>query len=313
MPSPDRLLKLFIGVLAAAVLTSCATPRRADLSGGEPRFVSPTQAELARGGVALVLSGGSARGYAHVGVIKALEANGLRPDIVVGSSAGSVVGALYASGLGAAELEAAIGELGRSQFADVELRGFGLLPGTMGVLRGDRLHRYVDDRVKHHRIEDFPIRFAAVATDLVTGAAQILNAGDVGAAVVASSAVPGIFSPAAIGARLYIDGQLSSPVPVDAARRLGASTVIAVDVIYPTQDANPRTAIGVALQAFTITVNHLKAIELARADVVIVPPIESTTGQLSFRDRERLIAVGEKAALESIPRLRHHFARRTAN
>lgn len=292
--------------LAMAMLLASCTSLAPPVQGPPPTFVEPPPA--ARGGVALVLSGGAARGYAHVGVIKALEAHGLRPDLVVGSSAGSIVGSLYASGMTAQELEAAIAELGRHQFSDVELPGLGILPGTLGVVRGDRLHSFIDDRARRHRIEDFPMRFAAVATDLATGEARIFNAGDVGTAVRASSAVPGIIAPAEIGGRLYSDGQLSSPVPVDAARRLGARVVIAVDVIYPPQDAAPRTAVGVLFQAFMITVHRLRSIEAARADLVIVPDLGRTSGQFSFGDRERLVAAGERAGLEAIAQLRLLFA-----
>ena len=288
---------------ATALLVSCASAPRPASQGPEPHFI----ASQVPAGVALVLSGGTARGYAHVGVIKVLEAHGLRPDMVVGTSAGSIVGALYASGLNAAELEAAIAELGRGQFGDFELPGLGILPGSLGVVRGDRLHRFIDDRARHHRIEDFPLRFAAVATDLATGEPQIFNAGDVGAAGRASSAMPGIMTPAEIGGRLYADGQLSSPVPVDAARRLGARVVIAVDVVYPPQDASPRTALGVILQAFAITVHRLKSIEVARADAVITPELGRVSGQLSFGDRDRLIAAGELATHEAIARLRPLF------
>lgn len=220
---------------------------------------------------------------------------------------GSIVGALYASGLDAAELEAAIAELGGGQFADVDLRGLGILPGSLGVVRGDRLHRFIDDHAKSHRIEDFPIRFAVVATDLGTGEPRIFNAGDVGMAVRASSAVPGIIAPAEIGGRLYSDGQLSSPVPVDVARRLGARVVIAVDVIYPPRDGSPRTAMGVMFQAFAITVHRLKAEEIARADVVIAPEVGRASGQMSFGDRERLVAAGERAVYDAISRLRPLF------
>lgn len=292
-------------LVAALFLTACATVPR-PVEGPPPRFVEPSRASPA--GVALVLSGGAARGYAHVGVIRALEAHGLRPDLVVGSSAGSIVGSLYASGLGAAELEAAIGELGLNQFADVQLPGLGILPGSLGVLRGDGLHRFIQERAMRQRIEDFPIRFAAVATDLGTGEARIFNAGDVGAAVRASAAVPGVLAPAEIDGRLYLDGQLSSPMPVDAARRLGARTIIAVDVIYPPQDARPRTAVGVLFQAFLITVHGLKAIETARADFVIAPELGRSSSQFTFGDRARLEAAGEKAALEVIDRLRPLFA-----
>ena len=301
-----------LAALAAAVIL-CACEGLASppvRNGASPRFVPPAAQESQRGGVALVLSGGAARGYAHVGVIKVLEANGLRPDLIVGTSSGSIVGALYASGLTAAELEAAIAELDERVFMDLAWPSLGILPGGMGLMRGDRLHRFIDDRVKHHHIEDFPIRFAAVATDLATGEAQIFNAGDVGLAARASSAAPGILAPLEIGTRKYGDGQLSSPIPVDAARRLGARVVIAVDVIYPPQDAAPSNAIGILFQAFLITVHRLKSVEVARADVVIAPELGRTSGQFSFADRERLTAAGERAALEALDRLRPLFAGR---
>lgn len=298
---------LLAAALLAAVLASCAAVPPPS-HGPAPRFVEAPPS--ARGGVALVLSGGGARGYAHVGVIKVLEAHGLRPSLIVGSSAGSIVGALYASGFTAAELESAIGELGRGQFGDVDLFGLGVLPGSLGLIRGERLHRFVDDRVKHHLIEDFPIRFAAVATDLASGEPTIFNAGDAGLAVRASSAVPGIMAPVGINGRLYADGQISSPAPVEIARRLGARKVIVVDVIYPPEHAAPRTALGVVFQAFTIAVDRLKRLELARADAVIAPDLGRTTGQLSFGDRARIMARGEEAALAAIGTIRPLFALR---
>ncbi len=300
-----------VASVVASVVASCAmmsptlpAPRH----GTSPHYLAPMPGAPAPGGVALVLSGGSARGFAHIGVIKALEANGLRPDLVVGTSAGSIVGALYASGLSAAQLEAAVSELDARAFTDLALPGLGLLPGAMGLVRGDSLHRFIDDRVKRHHIEDFPIRFAAIATDMSTGEAQIFNAGDVGLAVRASSAVPGFVMPLEIGKRLFGDGQLSSPIPVDAARRLGARVVIAVDVVYPPQDAAPRNAFGILFQAFTITVHRLKDVEAARADLVIVPALGRTSGQFSFGDRARLVAAGEQATLEALGQLRPLFA-----
>lgn len=302
----DRLCPLLLALLLAA----CAVLEPPVRSQAPPRFVQPS----ANGqvGVALVLSGGAARGYAHVGVIKALEAHGLRPDLVVGSSAGSIVGALYSSGLSAAEVDAAIAELGREEFGDV-LPGLGILPGTLGIVRGDRLHRFIDERVRRHRIEEFPIRFAAVATDLASGEPAVFNAGGAGAAVRASSAVPGVMEPADIGGRLYFDGQVASPLPIEVARRLGARFVIAVDVIYPPEQATPRTAIGVLFQAFTIASHRLKNAEMARADVVIAPDLGRTTGQLSFRHREPLIRAGEQATLEVIGRLRPLFRKPERN
>lgn len=262
--------------------------------------------------VALVLSGGAARGFAHVGVINVLEAHGLKPDVVVGTSAGSIVGALYASGLSAAELDIAVGQLDPSVFTDFVLPGLGFLAGEMGFVRGDKLHRFIDARVKHHRIQDFPMRFAAVATELSSGEPVTFNVGDVGLAVLASSAVPGVISPVKIGGRQYSDGQISSPLPVAAARTLGAKVVIAVDVIYPPEDAFVFNAIGVLFQAFTVSVHRLKEHEKLGADIVIAPVIAPTPRQFTFADRRYLIGVGERAAMDLLPTIRAAFDRERA-
>lgn len=258
--------------------------------------------------MALVLSGGSARGFAHIGVIKVLEANGLKPDIIVGSSAGSIVGALYASGLTATELEAAAAQMDRAVFTDFVLPGLGFLPGELGFVRGDKLHRFVDARLKHHLIQDFPIRFAAVATELSTGKPVAFNSGDAGLAVVASSAVPGVISPLYINRKYYGDGQIASPLPVALARELGAAIVIAVDVIYPPEDAFVYSAIGVMFQAFAVSVHRLKEYEKAGADLVVAPTLRKTSGQFTFADRAHLIAAGEQAALQMLPAIRAAFA-----
>ena len=259
--------------------------------------------------IALVLSGGAARGFAHIGVIKVLEANGLKPDIIVGSSAGSIVGALYASGLTAAELESSLAQLDTSAFTDFVIPGLGFLPGELGFVRGEKLHRFIDARLKTHRIQDFPIRFAAVATDLNSGKAVAFNSGDAGMAVVASSAVPGVIMPVEIDRRRYGDGQIASPLPVGTARVLGAKTVIAVDVVYPPDHAFLYSAVGVLFQAFTISVHQLKMAEATQADLVITPDLGVTSGQMTFGDRERLIAVGEQAAIKMLPEIRAAFAR----
>lgn len=283
---------------AGCATTVSAPPQR------ETRYTSPTPLSLGRPGVALVLSGGSARGFAHVGVIKVLEENGLRPDIVVGSSAGSIVGVLYASGLSASALERAVGELGVSAFDDVTLPG---LFGAMGLILGTKLHRFIEERVRHHRIEDFPIRFAAVATDLNTGEAAIFNSGDAALAVRASCAVPGLMEPARIGGRLYGDGQIASPMPVDAARKLGARSVIAVDVVYPPEDARLTGTVRILFQAYAIAGYRLKEFEIRSADVVIVPVLSRTSGQMGFGDRDTLVAAGEAATRAMLERLRPLF------
>ena len=301
----------WLGIAALALLlglgAGCSALGPPPPQGPDPRFVAAEASQHGLPRVAIVLSGGAARGFAHVGVIKALEANGLRPDLIVGASAGSIVGALYASGLAASEVEAAVERMNPSTFSDLTLPGLGIVPGSLGMFRGDELHRFIDREVKHHLIEDFPTRFAAVATDLETGSPAIFNAGDVGRAVSASSAVPGLIAPARIAGKLYGDGQISSPLPVEVARKLGAQRVIAVDVIYPPTDAALTSSMRVVFQAFTIAAYRIKQFEVAMADVVIAPDLGHTSGQMSFNHRARLISAGEEAALRALDRLRAVF------
>ena len=300
-------LRAALAAVSICVCAGCTALTPVTQEGPEPHFVSDRSSGNSAVGVALVLSGGAARGFAHVGVIKALEAGGLKPDLIVGTSAGSIVGALYASGLKGAEIESALDRMGVSTFSDFSLPGLGIVPGSLGVFRGDELHRFIDREVRHHRIEDFPVRFAAVATDLATGEPSIFNAGDVGRAVSASSAVPGLIAPARIRGRLYGDGQISSPVPVEAARKLGARKVIAVDVIYPPGDAALTSSMRVVFQAFAIAAYRIKQFEIEKADALIAPDLGRTSGQWSFGDRARLISAGEEATLRALPRLRALF------
>ncbi len=300
---------LILGLSSALLLGGCATfqpPMQAD---HPPAKVAAKPFPPGMVPVALVLSGGAARGFAHVGVIKVLEQYGLKPDIIVGTSAGSIVGALYASGLTAVELEDAVAQMDSAMFTDFVLPGLGFLPGEMGFIRGEKLRRFLDARLRTRHIEDFPIRFAAVATELATGKAIAFNAGDAGLAVLASSAVPGVIMPVTLDRKHYVDGQISSPLPVQAARELGAKVVIAVDVVYPPEDAFVYSAIGVLFQALTVSVHRLKEKERTSADLVIMPVIEKTSGQFTFADRQTLIAAGEKAALEMLLACRAAFAR----
>ena len=254
--------------------------------------------------IALVLSGGAARGFAHVGVLRVLEEEGLKPDLIVGSSAGSIVGALYASGRPAAEVDRALAEMSLGVFRDVVLPGLGLWPGELGFIKGERLRVFIRDRLRHETIEEFPMRFAAVATDLQSGALVAFNRGDASVAVRASSAVPGVLTPAEIRGRYYGDGQIASPLPVRVARSLGAKIVIAVDVVYPPGDALLYSVPGVLFQAFTIGMNRLRDYEAREADVLIKPAIPATSGQLGLSARATLIQAGELSAREALPRIK---------
>ena len=230
---------------------------------------------------------------------------------MVGSSAGAIVGALYASGLSGEALEEVSRRMDRSLASDVTMPSLGIpwLSGELGVVRGEALQNFVNTEVKQRAIVSFPIRFAAVATDLNSGKAMTFNVGNAGLAARASSSIPGMFTPPLIRGHRYIDGQLSGPVPVSAALELGAEIVIAVDVTYPSEHAEITTPIGVMFQALQICTQHLKESELKLAHLVIRPDIRPAN-QLSLSDREDLIRIGEQAARDNLDALRTLIARR---
>jgi NTE family protein len=258
---------------------------------------SPTRAAPAR--VALVLGGGGCRDHGHIGVIRALEKNGLRPDLVVGSSAGSMVGALYAAGMTSDQIERYGQQLNSNLLRDW------VFP-KLGLFGGDAIRRFVDERVGPLRIESMPTRFAAVATDLKSGERAIFDRGDLGLAVQASSSIPGLIEPVRIGERLYVDGNLAGPMPVRAARHLGAKHVIAVDVSFPPEQASLGDPYDALYQAFSILTRKLALEERATADVVIAPqlPKHDDMGPATLK---ALVEAGERSTLEAMPKLRVLF------
>ena len=266
----------------------------------EPAALLPT-ARPAR--VALVLGGGGCRGYGHIGVIRVLEKNGLKPDLVVGSSAGSLVGALYAAGVSADKLEF----YGQRMSPNL-LRNW-VFP-KLGLFGGSRIRRFVSDRVGARTIESLPMRFAAIATDLRSGALVVLDRGDLGLAVQASSSAPGLLEPVQIGGQLLVDGNLSSPVPVVAARRLGAHRVVAVDVSFPPEQADLGDPYDALYQGISILTRKLALEERESADLVIEPQIPGYH-DMSAASLRKLVEAGERAALEVLPKLRALFASAT--
>ncbi len=293
-----RTWALRLSLLLLAVVTGCANrpPLMVETS-NQPRSGSVRAFAKARPVVALVLSGGTARGYAHIGVIRVLEQLGIEPDLIVGTSAGSLVGAAYASGLTADQINAAAVRLEAARLMDLTIPQLGqpIVRGDLGFVRGERLQQFVNDLVSGRPLQALQRRFAVIATDLQTGNLTAFTEGDVGLAVRASSAVPGLFVPPLINGRRYIDGGVSSPLPVRAARELGADVVIAVDATYPPEQADITNLTDVLFQSFLIAGQRLKENESASADLVIRPKVENT-GQLGYEHREWLISSGERAA-----------------
>lgn len=260
--------------------------------------ISPAQA--ARPRVALVLGGGGCRGHGHIGVLRVLEKHGLKPDLVVGSSAGSLIGGLYAAGRSADEIERYGQQLGANLLRD-------WIYPKLGLFGGDAIRRFVLDRVGALTIESLPTRFAAVATDLQSGASAIFERGDLGLAVQASSSIPGLIDPLRIGGRLYVDGNLSAPVPVEAARRLGAHRVIAVDVSFPPEEARLDDPFDALYQGFSIVTRRMALEERAKADVLIAPQLPEHEDMKPSTLRS-LVEAGERSAMQALPKLRALFA-----
>ena len=256
--------------------------------------------------IGLALGGGAARGFAHIGVIKALEAQGIVPDIVVGTSAGSLVGALYAAGNNGFALHKMALDMDEAAISDWSVP---LFAKASGVLKGEALQRYVNKAVGNTPIEKLKIPFGAVATDLNTGTAILFRRGNAGLAVRASSAVPSVFQPVRIGERSYVDGGLVSPVPVRFAREMGADFVIAVNISVQPEAQAALSSIEVLLQTFAIMGQSISRTELKEADVMIRPNLPTMKGN-DFAGRNLAILAGEQATSAVLNELRQKLKAR---
>ncbi|PHV10133.1 patatin-like phospholipase family protein [Chitinimonas sp. BJB300] len=288
-------------LLLPLLLTACGTnPPTTIIPTVETPIVPPRALIQPRIGIAL--GGGAAKGFAHIGVIKILEAQSLAPVVVAGTSAGSVVGALYASGLNGFALQEQSFSLDEAQVRDLTITGGGLV-------KGEKLQDYVNQLLKNRPIEKLARPFAAVATNLDSGSRAAFTRGNTGQAVRASCSIPGVFQPVTISGKRYVDGGVVSPVPVDATRALGADIVIAVDISAKAQHGKPANGIASILnQTVTIMGQKLGEQESARADVVITPRV-GLIGASDFDQKHVAILEGEKAALAAMPAIRAAIAK----
>jgi NTE family protein len=287
-----KLPRRWLGLAAAAlILAGCTTAPPAPAP-------APLPIPKAAPKLGLALGGGAARGFAHVGVIQVLEEAGIKPDLVVGTSAGSLVAALYASGRNGQQLQAVALAMDEAAFADWTLPFF-----NRGVLRGEALGRYVDAQVGRKTIEAMPLPLGIVATDLASGKGVLFRRGDTGTAVRASSAVPAVFVPVKIGPREYVDGGLVSPVPVRYAREMGADVVLAVDISSAPEGNPSGDPLQILLQTFAIMGQSINRWELKEADVVVRPALRGMSGA-DFADKRRAIEAGRAAMQALLPQLR---------
>lgn len=304
---------------SALLLCACAClcpPLPAEAAAGVPPGAS----------VGLVLSGGGARGLAHVGVIRVLESRGIRPAVITGTSMGAIIGALYASGRSADEIERVVREMNwRRALSDASPRRYqpyslreleagmtadlrmsitrGGIAFPRGVIEGQHLEQMLgqlfDERGGPLQFSQLPIRFAVVAADLETGEQVVIDQGDVVSAVRASMSVPGALAPVERGGHLLVDGGVANNMPVDVARAMGADFIIAVDVSAPLRtrdELNSVFAVANQTMGFLVRLNTLNQRTRLRADDVLIVPDLRDYGSAAFDQADGIIRAGLEAA-----------------
>ena len=291
-----RLVSSAIFLLSAILpvfIFSCApaTPHPAQVNQAAIDQPAPKPAKIA-----LVLGAGASRGFAHIGVIKVLEENHVPIDMVFGASAGSLVGSLFAYGYSPYDLQKMAISIKKGDLTDLAIP-------DGGFIKGQKLQDFVDHAVRNTPMEKLKIPFYAVATDIDSGKEVIFGKGDTGMAVRASCSIPGVFQPVSIGGQMYVDGGVTSPLPVEEARRYGASLVIAVDISSDLDTGQPDGITGILFKTVGIMYAELEKAGASQADVVIRPKV-GNIGSGDFSKRNLAIMEGEKAAWQAMPEIR---------
>ncbi len=309
--SPSLSRRSFALAAASSVLAACTTAAPQIAANNPPpagTTAPPPPPPLATRPprairVGLALGGGAARGFAHIGVIKALEARNIQVDLVAGTSAGSVVAALYASGMSGLAMNKLALTMDEASISD-----WAMPFRTRGLLQGVALQNYLNTTLNNRPIEKMAKPLGVVATDLRTGQPILFQRGNTGIAVRASCSVPSIFEPVTINGHEYVDGGLVSPVPASFARRMGADFVIAVDISTRPETAATQNSFDVLMQTFTIMGQTIKTYELEKyADVVIRPNLNAMSSS-DFSQRNASILAGEEAVARIIPELQRKLA-----
>jgi NTE family protein len=290
-----RSLRLLLAVALLSSFSCAEAP--------PPKTTAPPALQLVPPRIGLALGGGGARGFAHLGVLRVLEQEKIPVDLVVGTSVGSLIGALYADS--GRVLDAEVLALLVTQ---EDLFDYGALAFFSGGLaKGEGIETFLRRHLKHQAIEEFAVSYGAVATELRTGKTVVFDRGAVAPAVRASSAIPGVFVPVEIAGVTYVDGGVTDPVPADVARLRGADLVIAVAIPPAVPREPPRNPIAVAYHAVTLMSAEIGRLRAAEADVVI-EPIVGDVAYDDFSRRKQLIEAGENAARQALPAIRAAIA-----
>ena len=246
--------------------------------------------------IALVLGGGAARGIAHIGALKVLKRHKIPINMVVGTSIGSIVGAVYALGVSLKNLEEVALKTGWQDLADFAL-------SKTGFLEGKNLERVIREAIEEKGFSDLKMPLAIVTTDIESGEEFVITSGDLAKSIRASCSIPGIFIPARIEGKMLVDGGLRSTVPSEVAKRIGADFVIAIDVGYCVRKGKISNIFQVLFQSIQIIGNELSKHERMPSDVVIEVPLGQDIDQMAFDKAVEIISIGEKAAEAAMPGL----------
>lgn len=279
-----------------ALLTGClAAPPRALAPEDEPQ---PPRAMQGPVRIALVLSGGGLRGLAQLGVLRVLHDHGLQPDLVVGTSVGAIIGGAYASGVSLDALEAMPLPAGLDPWGSLFMSS---------AQRSAGLEAFLATRLAQRRLQDFPLRFVAVATSRHSGCVMVFGTGDAARAMMASSALPGALAPVIIDGTAFADGGLGAPLPVRVARALGAEVVIAVDTTFHADPVVPYGIVDSVFHAGMVMARNLAVADRAAADVVITPALPPVA-EVTLANRQLLAQAGATATLQKLEHLRALFS-----
>ncbi len=283
--------------MAFFLLASCQTPTSSETRGTVP--VPPPKKEPK---VALVLGGGSAKGFAHVGVIRVLEQEKVPIHMIVGTSVGSLIGSIYASNPDAFQLEWLAFKIEKSDILD-----FSIVYSKMGPVQGAKLESFVERNVAAKRIEDTKVPFFPIATDLNSGETIVLEKGSMARAVHASCAIPGIFVPVTFDKRLLVDGGVTDNVACDIAKKKGADIIIGVNLQKDIKNYQIDSAIDVIAQSVNIMAREASRAKLECADVIIEPEVHGLP-LFDFSQKKLMMEQGIKAAKGAVPKIKKLLA-----
>jgi NTE family protein len=293
-------VKVVLVLTAALFISSCQTGVQQT---AKPAPVPAIAAVKKEPKIALVLGGGSAKGFAHVGVIRILEQEKIPISMIVGTSVGSLIGSMYAANPDSFQLEWLAFKIDRNDILD-----FSIVYSKLGPVQGVKLEAFLDQNVKVKKVEDTKIPFYPVATDLNTGETVTLDRGSLAKAVHASAAIPGVFTPVQFGSRTLVDGGVTDNVACDIARAKGADIVIAVNLSKDVKNYQIDSLVDIMAQSIAIMMHRSTKGRFSPDDVLIEPDTKGIS-MFDFTQKKQLMEEGIKSARAAIPRIRQLMAK----